>query len=102
MSITVEELRNMNPDTYQLIDIRSESEIAHGAIPGATAIPGEEISSSEQTDKTKKLIICCSRGRNSIDLAAELCEKASGKRQRFRFRHARPRRANKDAERTIL
>ena len=75
MSITVEELRNMNPDTYQLIDIRSESEIDHGAIPGATAIPGEEISSSEQTDKTKKLIICCSRGRNSIDLAAELCEK---------------------------
>ena len=75
MSITVEELRNMNPDTYQLIDIRSESEIAHGAIPGATVIPGEEISSSEQTDKTKKLIICCSRGRNSIDLAAELCEK---------------------------
>ena len=75
MSITVEELRNMNPDTYQLIDIRSESEIAHGAIPGATAIPGEEISSSEQTDKTKKLIICCSRGINSIDLAAELCEK---------------------------
>lgn len=75
MSITVEELRNMNPDTYQLIDIRSESEIAHGAIPGATAILGEEISSSEQTDKTKKLIICCSRGRNSIDLAAELCEK---------------------------
>ena len=69
MSITVEELRNMNPDTYQLIDIRSESEIAHGAIPG------EEIASSEQTDKTKKLIICCSRGRNSIDLAAELCEK---------------------------
>ena len=75
MSITVEELRNMNPDTYQLIDIRSESEIAHGAIPGATAIPGEEIASSEQTDTTKKLIICCSRGRNSIDLAAELCEK---------------------------
>lgn len=75
MSITVEELRNMNPDTYQLIDIRSESEIAHGAIPGATAISGEEIASSEQTDKTKKLIICCSRGRNSIDLAAELCEK---------------------------
>ena len=75
MSITVEELRNMNPDTYQLIDIRSESEIAHGAIPGGTAIPGEEILFSEQTDKTKKLIICCSRGRNSIDLAAELCEK---------------------------
>ena len=56
MSITVEELRNMNPDTYQLIDIRSESEIAHGAIPGATAIPGEEIASSEQIWLKKALM----------------------------------------------
>ena len=75
MSITVEELRKMDADTYQLIDIRSESEIAHGAIPGTTAIPGEKIADSELTDKGKKLIICCSRGRNSVDLAAELCEK---------------------------
>ena len=75
MSITVEELRKMDADTYQLIDIRSESEIAHGAIPGATAIPGEKIADSELTHKGKKLIICCSRGRNSVDLAAELCEK---------------------------
>ena len=75
MSITVEELRKMDADTYQLIDIRSESEIAHGAIPGATVIPGEQIADSELTDKGKKLIICCSRGRNSVDLAAELCEK---------------------------
>ena len=75
MSITVGELRKMDADTYQLIDIRSESEIAHGAIPGATAIPGEKIADSELTDKGKKLIICCSRGRNSVDLAAELCEK---------------------------
>ena len=75
MSITVEELRKMDADTYQLIDIRSKSEIAHGAIPGATAIPGEKIADSELTDKGKKLIICCSRGRNSVDLAAELCEK---------------------------
>lgn len=75
MSITVEELRKMDAGTYQLIDIRSESEIAHGAIPGATAIPREKIADSELTDKGKKLIICCSRGRNSVDLAAELCEK---------------------------
>ena len=50
---TVEELRKMDADTYQLIDIRSESEIAHGAIPGATAIPGEKIADSELTDKGK-------------------------------------------------
>ena len=75
MSVKIEELRNMDPDSYQLIDIRSESEIAHGAIPGATAIPGEEIEQSDLVNRDKKLIICCSRGRNSIDLAAELCEK---------------------------
>lgn len=75
MSITIEELREMNPETYQLIDIRSESEIAHGAIPGATAIPADEIEESNLTDRNKKLIICCSRGRNSIDLAENLVEK---------------------------
>ena len=72
MSITIEELRKLDPSVYQLIDIRSESEIAHGAIPGATAIPGGEVAESEKVDKTKKLIICCSRGRSSIDLAADL------------------------------
>ena len=75
MSITIEELRKMNPEKYQLIDIRSESEIAHGSIPGATAIPADEIEESNLTDRNKKLIICCSRGRNSIDLAANLVEK---------------------------
>ena len=75
MSITIEELREMNPENYQLIDIRSESEIAHGAIPGATAIPADEIEESNLTDRNKKLIICCSRGRNSIDLAENLVEK---------------------------
>ena len=75
MSITIEELRKMDPEEYQLIDIRSESEIAHGAIPGATAIPADEIEESNLTDRNKKLIICCSRGRNSIDLAENLLEK---------------------------
>ena len=75
MSITIEELRKMNPEKYQLIDIRSESEIAQGAIPGATAIPADEIEESNLTDRNKKLIICCSRGRNSIDLAENLVEK---------------------------
>ena len=49
MSITVEELRKMDAGTYQLIDIRSESEIEHGAIPGATAIQGED--RGQRTDR---------------------------------------------------
>ena len=35
MSISIEELNRMNPDSYQIIDIRDEAEIGHGAIPFA-------------------------------------------------------------------
>ena len=38
MSISIEELNRMNPDSYQIIDIRDETEIGHGAIPGAVAV----------------------------------------------------------------
>ena len=38
MSISIEELNRMNPDSYQIIDIRDEAEIGHGAIPGAVAV----------------------------------------------------------------
>ena len=40
MSISIEELNRMNPDSYQIIDIRDETEIGHGAIPGAVAVAG--------------------------------------------------------------
>ena len=65
----------MNADEYQLIDMRNESEIAHGEIPGAITIQAEEIENSELIDKTKRLIICCSRGQNSIEVAQNLVEK---------------------------
>ena len=75
MSISIEQLKSMNKDEYQLIDMRNESEIAHGEIPGAVAIQAEEIENSELVDKTKKLIICCSRGQNSVEVAENLVEK---------------------------
>ena len=37
----------MNPDSYQIIDIRDETEIGHGAIPGAVAVATEEIEGNE-------------------------------------------------------
>lgn len=37
MGITIEELKKLDKNTYQIIDIRDENEIAHGAIPGAVA-----------------------------------------------------------------
>ena len=75
MSVSIEQLKSMNEDEYQLIDMRNESEIAHGEIPGAIAIQADEIENSELVDKSKKLIICCSRGKNSIEVAENLVEK---------------------------
>lgn len=48
MSISIEELNRMNPDSYQIIDIRDETEIGHGAIPGAVAVATEEIEGNEK------------------------------------------------------
>lgn len=75
MSISIEELNRMNPDSYQIIDIRDEAEIGHGAIPGAVAVATEEIEGNEKIDFSKKLVICCSRGKYSVDVAEELSEK---------------------------
>lgn len=75
MSVSIEQLKSMNADEYQLIDMRNESEIAHGEIPGAIAIQADKIENSELVDKSKKLIICCSRGQNSIEVAENLVEK---------------------------
>ena len=75
MSISIEELNSMNPDSYQIIDIRDEAEIGHGAIPGAVAVATEEIEGNEKIDFSKKLVICCSRGKYSVDVAEELSEK---------------------------
>ena len=75
MGISVEEMKKMDGSTYQIIDIRSQIEIEHGAIEGAVAIKPEEIENSEKTDVSKKLIICCSRGIVSNEVAENLREK---------------------------
>ena len=80
MGITVQELRNLDKDSYQIIDMRDEIEVAHGSIPNAVHMPAEEIRKAieEQTEgafpRDKKLVICCARGRFSTDVAEALCE----------------------------
>lgn len=80
MGITVQELRNLGKDSYQIIDMRDEIEVAHGSIPNAVHMPAEEIRKAieEQTEgafpRDKKLVICCARGRFSTDVAEALCE----------------------------
>lgn len=75
MEITVQDLSLLDKGTYQLIDIRSALEIAHGAIPGAIAVSAEEIEGNQNIDFSKKLVICCSRGKFSQEATQMLIEK---------------------------
>ena len=72
MGISVNELKQLDKNAYQIIDIRDETEISHGAIPGAVVLPAEAIEGSEQIDPSKKLVICCSRGKFSVEVAEHL------------------------------
>ena len=48
--MTIQEVKQLDKDSYQIIDIRDENEIAHGAIPGAVAMKAEEIAESPLLD----------------------------------------------------
>ena len=74
MDITVSELKELNKDSYEIIDIRSEEETAHGMMPGAVSMQPEEILNSDKIDRSKKLVICCQRGQISRDVAEMLTE----------------------------
>ncbi len=72
MSISIQDLKELDKDRYQIIDIRSEVEIAHGAIPGAIHCLPDAIMENKGIDLTRKLIICCTRGEYSIEVAEDL------------------------------
>lgn len=74
MDITVSELKQLAQGTYEIIDIRNEEEIAHGAMPGAILLQPAEILTSDKIDRSKKLVICCQRGKLSRDVADMLTE----------------------------
>lgn len=75
MQLSIEEVKKLDSNSYQIIDIRSEEEVAHGAIKGALNIQAEEIESDERVVHDKKLVIVCSRGKTSVDVAEYLTEK---------------------------
>ncbi len=76
-NITYNELLQLDKADYELVDIRDQSAVAYGTIPGAIHIP--HISFVEDMDlaaaklsKEKKIILYCSRGQQSIDDAEGL------------------------------
>lgn len=75
MEITIKQLQQLNENQYQLIDIRSKTEISHGAIPGAVCASAENIEENQEIDFSKKLVICCNRGKVSVEIAENLAKK---------------------------
>ena len=69
MSISVKRMKKLLKDDYQIIDIRSAAEIAHGEIPGAVIVAPENVLNNKNIDYSKKLIICCARGEKSEETA---------------------------------
>ncbi len=74
MEITVSELERLSPDSYILYDTRSEQEKLYGVMEGAVSVTADELLSAPPEDKTQKLIICCARGKFSVDTAEQLSE----------------------------
>ena len=87
MDITINELEQLTPDSYILLDMRSDVEVGHGIIPGAIHMSQEDIlekyqgglvkvneeeAQERENSAGKKLIIYCARGRISQELAEEL------------------------------
>lgn len=75
MEITVQQLRTLDKDGYQIIDIREEAKTAYGVIPGAVCTQADNIEENPAIDSRKKLVICCSVGKISIDVAEGLADK---------------------------
>lgn len=80
MEITYEQLKQIEKDTYILIDTRDESAVNYGMLPGAVHIPQEQLSEEklsrleDRLPKDKKIILYCTRGIFSREKAAELRE----------------------------
>ena len=69
--ITIDELKALPKDSYELVDIRDEGLTLYGMIPGAVNIYVEELEESEKLasfPSDKKLIFYCEVGRMSREI----------------------------------
>ena len=73
--MTLEELRQLNPDTYTLLDVRGEIPYNHGHMPGAMLMETDNYSQTVNLlDRGKKIIVYCAKGLVSRDIADRLRE----------------------------
>lgn len=76
LEITYKEYTELPEGEALLIDIRDEASTAYGMIPGAMHIPGEELEGRiNEISPGKKLVLYCTRGEYSKEVADLLCKK---------------------------
>ena len=61
-SISIKELKELDPSSYQIVDIRDAVEISHGAIPGALVMKTEEIEVMRLTGAKRRLSAAAAAG----------------------------------------
>lgn len=76
MNVSYKQLKELPKESYQLLDMRDESNTAYGMIPGAMAVAEDELFSKakEVIDEKKKPIIYCTKGIFSKEAAEKLRE----------------------------
>ena len=76
IDISLEEMKQMSPEEYVLIDVRDQTAYNHGFIPGAINIEQDALIKEDSSfPKDKKLILYCLKGIISADAAMGLREK---------------------------
>ncbi|MBA4686208.1 MAG: ATPase [Candidatus Galacturonibacter soehngenii] len=75
IDLTIDQLKQLQENEYQLIDMRDNIAYKHGYIPGAINLSECEFwNNINQLDKSKKIILYCMKGIISKDVAIELTE----------------------------
>lgn len=75
INVKYNELKTWDKESYVLVDMRDDSSIGYGMIPGAIHIPEEEIDEKiDDVSAGKKVVIYCTRGVFSAECAGKLRE----------------------------
>lgn len=73
IEITYKQLKELNKNEYLLIDIRDDSAVNYGMLPGAIHVAQEHVNHESTNFPTdKKLILYCTKGIFSVEKAKEL------------------------------
>lgn len=75
MELTVDALEALGTGCH-IYDMRSESEIGYGAIPGSVPMAGEALLQSPPEKDGLPLVVVCARGVLSVDVAEAFARRA--------------------------